>query len=203
MEFLRDAHLAKIDFLEANHLITPNHDGVQVGSGGFGYTDELPGEGFDGTNCRARDTWGFAESQETTSVSAEMFEEFVFPYQAPLLSRFGLNCYGCCEPLHTRWDAVKRFPNLRRVSVSPWADIEQMAKNLGCSYVYSLKPNPSFLASPRIDEEQIRHNLRRAFEITRNCRVEVVMKDNHTIGRNPLNVIRWVRIAREEADRYA
>jgi hypothetical protein len=27
------------------------------------------------------------------------------------------------------------------------------------------------------------------------------MKDNHTIGRNPGNVIRWVQIAREEADR--
>ena len=27
------------------------------------------------------------------------------------------------------------------------------------------------------------------------------MKDNHTIGRNPQNVVRWVRIAREEIER--
>jgi hypothetical protein len=29
------------------------------------------------------------------------------------------------------------------------------------------------------------------------------MKDNHTIGRNPKNVINWVRVAREESDRLA
>jgi hypothetical protein len=31
--------------------------------------------------------------------------------------------------------------------------------------------------------------------------VEAIMKDNHTIGNNPQNVIRWCRIAREEAER--
>jgi len=47
----------------------------------------------------------------------------------------------------------------------------------------------------------VRNNLRRALERTKNCRVEVIMKDNHTIGKNPENVIRWCRIAREEAER--
>ena len=36
---------------------------------------------------------------------------------------------------------------------------------------------------------------------TRGCRVEVIMKDNHTIRNDPQRVIRWVRIAREEAER--
>jgi hypothetical protein len=31
--------------------------------------------------------------------------------------------------------------------------------------------------------------------------VEAIMKDNHTIGNNPQNVIRWCQIAREEAER--
>lgn len=201
MSFLRDAHMAKLDFLEKHNLLTPNHDGPYVGSGGFGYTNELPQPDFDGTHYRAIDTWGFAESQETTSVSPRMFEEFVFPYQLPLLERFGLNCYGCCEPLHKRWHVVKRFPRLRRISVSPWADLAQMAENLQDRYVYSMKPNPAHLAQPEIDGHYIRKSLREAMEITRGCRVEIVMKDNHTIGGNPHNVIRWVRIAKEEAER--
>ncbi len=200
MAFLRDGHIAKLNFLEQNGLLSLNNDGTYVGSGGFGYTHELPQKDFDGSKVRTVDMWGFAESQESTQVSPEMFEEYIFPYQLPLLERFGLNCYGCCEPLNKRWYLIKKIPNLRRVSVSPWADLEDMAEKLEDKYIFSLKPNPADLALPKIDEEYIRKNIRKAMKITKNCRVEVIMKDNNTIGHNPENVIRWCRIAREEAD---
>jgi hypothetical protein len=130
-----------------------------------------------------------------------MFAEFVFPYQLPFLERFGLNCYGCCEPLNSRWAVVKWIPNLRRVSVSAWADLEKMAEALEAKYVFSLKPNPADLARPIIDEPAIRKKLRQSLEITRGCRVEIIMKDNHTLGSNPQNVVRWVQIAKQEAER--
>ena len=145
--------------------------------------------------------WGFCESQETVQVSPAMFEEFVFPYQLPIMERFGLNCYGCCEPLDKRWHVVKRFPRLRRVSVSPWADVEKMAEYLQDNYIFSYKPPPAALALPTIDEDRIRRGLREVIEVTRGCRLEIIMKDNHTIGNNPQNVIRWCRIAQEEAGR--
>jgi hypothetical protein len=50
------------------------------------------------------------------------------------------------------------------------------------------------------DEERIRIELRDAFQKTRDCRVEVIMKDNHTIRNDPRRVVRWVQIAREEAE---
>jgi hypothetical protein len=31
--------------------------------------------------------------------------------------------------------------------------------------------------------------------------VEIIMKDNHTIGHNPENVVRFCRIAREEIEK--
>jgi hypothetical protein len=34
-----------------------------------------------------------------------------------------------------------------------------------------------------------------------NCRAEFIMKDNHTIAGDPQRVIRWVQMAREEAER--
>jgi hypothetical protein len=191
-------YLEKLDWLEARGLLSANNDSTYVGSGGLGYTDELPTA--EGT-VRCAQMWGFTESQETVSVSPEMYERFIFPFEKPIMDRFGLTCYGCCEPLHTRWSIVKRHHALRRVSCSPWADVEKMAGFLGDRYIYSMKPNPAAIATPVIDEQAIRAALRRDLAITRGCRVEIIMKDNHTVGRNPLNPARWCRIAREEADR--
>lgn len=199
MTFLRDEALSILDFLEANNLLTLNN-GTYVGSGGFGYTHELPQPDFNG-KVRTKDMWGFCESQETVLVSPNLFAEFVFPYQLPILERFGLNCYGCCEPLDKRWYVVSKAPRLRRVSVSAWADVRYLAEQLGKNYIFSRKPNPSDLSFPTIDEEYIRKGLRDTLEMTRGCHVELIMKDNHTIGHNPENVIRWCRIAREEAER--
>jgi hypothetical protein len=145
--------------------------------------------------------WGFAESQETVGVSPEMFEEFIFPYQKPILDRFGLNCYGCCEPIDPRWAVVRNFPRLRRVSASPWADREKMKELLGKDYIMSLKPLPTPLAASVLDEEEIRSDIRSDLTRTRGCCVELIMKDNNTIGGNPENVKTWCRIAREESDR--
>jgi len=198
MGILRDGHLAKLDFLQDHGLLYLNNDNTYVGSGGFGFTGELPQDDFAG-RVRTADMWGFCESQETVQVSPEMFEEFIFPYQLPIMERFGLNCYGCCEPLDKRWHVVKRFPRLRRISVSAWADVEKMAECLGSDYIFSYKPPPAELALPTIDEDRIRKQLRRVLDTTKDCRVEVIMKDNHTIGKNPENVTRWCRIAQEEA----
>ena len=200
LSIISRGHLAKLDYLEFHDLLSLNNDGTYVGSGGFGFTRELPRPDFDGYVCCA-DLWGFAESQETVSVSPAMYEEFIFPYEKPIMDRFGLTCYGCCEPLHLRWPVVRRHHNLRRVSCSPWADLERMAKYLEDKYVLSMKPNPALLATPEINEAAIRQGLRRAFDVTRGCHVEAIMKDNHTIGRRPENVVRWCQIAREEAER--
>ncbi|MCP4165980.1 MAG: hypothetical protein GY759_08830 [Chloroflexi bacterium] len=200
MAFMRDGTMALLDYLESEELLSLNNDGTYVGSGGLGWSRELPEPGFKG-KVRLCDMWGFAESQETVGISPQMFAEFIFPYQLPILERFGLNCYGCCEPLDSRWHIVEQIPRLRRVSISPWTDVPEMAERLGDRYILSIKPSPATLSSYSIDEDQIRSDLRRLFEVTRDCRVEVIMKDNHTIGNNPQNVIRWCEIARQEAER--
>jgi hypothetical protein len=150
---------------------------------------------------RARDLWVLSESQETVGVSPAQFEEFVFPYQLRVLQRFGRSYYGCCEPLHGRWHVVKRIPNLARVSVSPWADQEFMAGALGRDYVFSRKPNPTLISTEKFDEDAIRADLRTTLEIANGCRLEIVMKDVHTLHNEPGRLARWVQIAREEVAR--
>jgi hypothetical protein len=48
--------------------------------------------------------------------------------------------------------------------------------------------------------ELVRKDLREALRATRDNCVELVMKDNHTLGNNPGNITRWVQIAREEIE---
>ena len=195
-------HLDKLDYLETNGLLSLNNDGTYVGSGGFGFTDELPAADFAG-RVRCADMWGFTESQETVNVSPQMYAEFIFPFEKPIMDRFGLTCYGCCEPLHARWHQVREHHRLRRVSCSPWVDIERMANCLQDKYIFSLKPNPASIASPTIDEDSIRDSLRESLQKTKGCVVEILMKDNHTLGGRPENAIAWCRIAKEEAEAIA
>ncbi len=200
LSIISKGHMDKLDYLEENNLLSLNNNGTYVGSGGYGYTDELPQKDFNG-HVRCIDMWGFTESQETVNVSPEMYERFIFPYEKPIMDRFGLTCYGCCEPLHSRWHIVKLHHNLRRVSCSPWVDVEKMAEYLEDKYIFSMKPNPAAISDPVIDKESIRKGLHEKFKITKECIVEVIMKDNHTLGKRPENVVEWCRIAKEEAER--
>jgi hypothetical protein len=194
--------MKKLDYLENNNLLSLNNNGTYVGSGGFGYTEDLPQDNYREDHVRCIDMWGFAESQETVNVSPDMYEEFIFPYEKPILSRFGLACYGCCEPIHSRWQVVRKHENLRRVSCSAWVDQEKMAEYLEDRYIFSMKPNPAILSEETVNEDLIREDIRKTFETTKGCRVELIMKDNHTIGNNPRNVVDWCRIAREEAENF-
>lgn len=87
--------------------------------------------------------------------------------------------------------------------MSPWANAEKMAGFLSDQYVFSAKPNPAYIAVPEIDKTVVRADLRRIIEPAHrhHCHLELVMKDNHTLGGNPMNAVNWCRIAREEIRR--
>lgn len=199
MDFLCKATHRKLDFLESSHLLSLNSGGAYVGSGGFGWTTQLPRSDANPEKVKTMDMWGFAESQETIGIDPDAYGEFIFPYEKTILERFGLNCYGCCEPIDPRWHYVKQFPRLRRISVSPWANIPKMSELLHDKYIMSIKPSPTPLSMRTIDKNAIRTELRQTLQQTKNCHVELIMKDNHTLGKNPMNAINWCRIAKEEA----
>ncbi len=199
LSIISKGFMSKLDYLEKHNLLFLNNDNTYIGSGGIGHTDELPQKDFDEKHVRTEDMWGFMDSQETTNVSPEMYEEFLFPNEVPILNRFGLNCYGCCEPVNSRWHVIKRHKNIRRVSCSPWVDVEKMASYLGDKYIFSRKPNPAVLSVKDVDWDKIKKELRDFYQKTKDCRVEVLMKDNHTLGNRPENIVEWAKIAKEEA----
>ena len=196
MAFFRDDHIAFAEWLEKEGLLTPNNENDYIGSGSRGYTTELP-QTNDGI-VRLKDLWVLSESQETVGISPEMYAEFVFPYQRAVIEKFGLSYYGCCEPVHERWECLQQVPNLRSVSVSPWCDQEFIAEAMGRNYVFSRKPNPTLISTERFDEDAIRKDLRYTLDVAKNCEVELIMKDVHTLAGEPWRLARWVQIAREE-----
>jgi len=199
MAFLQADFHQVLDWYESENLLTLNNENDYIGSGSIGYTNELPGGDWQpGDPVRIRHLWGLSESQETVGVSPRLFEEFIFPYQQPVIERFGLSYYGCCEPVHTRIRTLKKLRNLRRVSVSPWCDQALISAELGSDYIFCRKPNPALISTEVWDETAIRADIRATLEAARGCTLEFAMKDVHTLSNQPWRLDRWVALAREE-----
>jgi hypothetical protein len=100
--------------------------------------------------------------------------------------------------LHDWIPVLKRVRNLRRVSISPWADIEKSAAQLGPGYVFCCKPHPAAVSTDRMDEAAIMRSLVETFTVTKrhDCRVEMMLKDLHTVQHEPQRLTRWVEIVK-------
>jgi len=199
---LVNAHLARLDQYESLNLFSFSEGNFRVGSGGLGYTKELPKANFDTNRVRTVDQWGFATAQIFCDVSPEMHEEFSLQYEKRWLERFGLNYYGCCEPLHHKIHILKSIPNLRKISMSPWIDVEKAVGNVGDHYVFSFKPNPAILATVDWNPELARKNLEEVLEKARGCCVEVILKDISTVRYEPQRLWEWEKMAMEVVEKY-
>ena len=203
MERLVTAHLCRLDQYEALNLLSLNNNNVRIGSGGLGYCDELPQPDCDPENVRPVDLWGCAAAQIFSAVSPAMHEEFALQYERRWLQRFGLNYYGCCEPLDLKVDMLKSVPNLRKISMSPLADVDRATKNVGDHYVFSYKPNPAILAKDTWNPDQARRDLQEVLEKTRGCIVEVILKDISTVRYEPQRLWEWADMAAEVTGEFA
>jgi hypothetical protein len=167
-------------------------------------TRELPADDFDG-HVRPKDVWGRCAAQIFCSVSPDMHDEFDLAYNQDLFQDCGLLYYGCCEPMDFKIDILrKRFKNLRKISITPWADPERAAKNIGSDYVLAAKPNPAFVAMPQFTPEPVEQEIARYCEACKEhgTTVEFVLKDISTIANNPENLTRWAATVKAVIDKY-
>jgi hypothetical protein len=196
------AYHAGLTQFEALGLLAPNDTNVRIGSGGYGYTKGLPssakGPGAaPPVDVKPSQLWGSATAQIFGSVSPAMHREFGLAYEKNWLERFGLGYYGCCEPLHNKISILEELPNLRKISISPWADVAAAAELMRGRYVISLKPTPAPLAGAAFHEEVICRELTDKLTAARGCAVEIILKDISTVNHEPSRLWEWARIARE------
>ena len=165
---------------------------------------DLPAPDFSGT-VRPQDAWGRCSAQIFSAVSPAMHDEFDLEYNQQIFGECGLLYYGCCEPMDTKIDILRqRFPNLRKVSITPWADFEVAAERMGSDLVMAAKPNPAFVGAPTYDPEPVREELHRILGACRRhgTTCELVIKDISTIANRPENLTRWAATVDEVVDQY-
>ncbi len=206
IERMVEAMLGQYEQYERLGVLSLNNGAVRVGAGGLGITDELPQADFDGEHVRLIDMWGNSAPQIFSEVSPEMHWEFALKYEMRALERFGLNCYGCCEPYHRKVHILRRIPRLRRISMSPFVDVAAGAEAVGQDYIYSAKPNPAPLAANAWDASPAgpaATNLREILDRTGGLHVELILKDIHTVRNEPRRLFDWARMAMAMAQESA
>jgi hypothetical protein len=198
MSFLEQGNHGLIKQYGDQNLLSLNNNNIYHSSGGNGWTEELPAKGFKPDHVRPSDMWASAEAQELAQVSPEMHNEFSLAYEKRLLKPFALNGYGCCEDLTNKLDYVFEIPNLRRISMSPWANVDVCAERLKDNYIFSWKPNPAHLVG-HFDPGSIRKYIQHTVDVAKanGCVLEIILKDTHTIENHPKRFDQWTKIARE------
>jgi len=190
-------HMSRLDQLEALNLIEGPQSLIHCTGA---WTDQLPSNREAIAEAwKTQHIWMFGLAQMLSTVSQEMFKEYEIDVCMPLFERFGLVYYGCCDPLDRKMAQVRRIPNLRKISMSPWTNKALGASEIGNEYVYSAKPNPAFLAE--YDEDVIRKDLQETVRICKehNCPTELILKDISTVKYKPQRLWRWAQIAMEVA----
>lgn len=175
-------------------LLELNNNQAYNGSGGVGFTHDLPKT--DGGASNLKNIWAFAESQEFTMVGPQMHNEFAIEYEKKLLEPFGLSSYGCCEPVENKLKYVLGIENMRRISVSPWANIEACAEGIGQKAVYSWKPNPSYFIN-NFEGDFLSGYVTNMLKATKNNCAEIVLKDTHTCQNDPQRFRKWTDLVRK------
>lgn len=163
------------------------------------WTDDLPDKNYDPQKTTTQDIWTFGLAQMFSTISPAMFEKYEVEICMPLFKRFGLLYYGCCDPLDLKMKEVRKIPNVRKVSMSPWANKARGAEGIGKDYVFSNKPNPAYLAADSFDEDLIRRDLTETKKICEQygCPLELILKDISTVKYQPQRLWRWAEIAME------
>lgn len=193
-------YLAMLDQMEEQGLLCHSQSYIHCTGA---YCDELPAPGFNPEKPRGKDIWMFGLAQMFSTVSPAIFEEYEIEPSLPIFERFGLVYYGCCDPLDRKMKQVKKIPNVRKISMSPWVDEKLGASEIKGDYVYSRKPNPALLAWPKFDEDAVREHLQLSVDACAEfgCPLEIILKDISTVGYEPQRLWRWAEIAMEVAEK--
>ena len=204
VERMVEAWMVELEQIEQLNLLALDCNNTRVGSGGYGYTSQLPGAAFDPNWVRPHNMWGCSNAQIFSEVSPQMHWDFALEHDLRWLKRWGLVYYGCCEPLSNKIELLRRIPNLRKISASPWCQTRQFVEKVGPDYVMSRKPSPAIFAEEGWHPERARAELVDFLEAARGQggHVELIMKDISTVRGHPAKLWEWARLAIEVAQEY-
>ncbi len=168
-------------------------------------TQSLPSRDLKpGENLTRKDIWGRGTAQIFASVGKDTHEEYDIEYMKRTIGQCGLSYYGCCEPLDKKIDIVEKLPNLRKISITPWADVNIAAEAIGKKYVLASKPNPSSVAVGMLDKDELKKEITTILDACKrnSCSVDLVLKDISTCGFRPQNIFEWEQTVMDLVKNY-
>jgi hypothetical protein len=186
MRHLQEGILRVYKTYEDSGLLTLNNTGAM-------YCSDSPRK--DDKNIKLNDLWGHTESQEFQEISPAMWEEFLLLYQIPILEKFWLTSYGCCENLTRKIDGVLRIPNLRIFVSSAWTDLSKVAETVGDKYTIMWRQKATDVVFNDLDS--IRKHLEEGMKIVKDCYVQIVLRELQTLDGKPNRLKEWASIAKE------
>ncbi len=196
LAFMRDGVMAVHDKAEADGdwCLTSHENQAMC------YAAELPDPAANSPGVKREQLWCFMAAQEYALVSPDMHEEFLLRYQMPIMEKFGLVTYGCCEDLTRKIDMLRKIRNLRRIAVSPFADVAACADQIGTDYVISYRPSPTDMVGYGFDRGRITSILESDLKACLGRHVDITLKDVETVEKDPTRARQWVQLAREVID---
>lgn len=193
MRTLQKGFLDLMDEFEKAGVLTLNNTGTYS-------CDDLPSPGFDPAHVRLKDQWGRGESQEFHGVSPEQYDEFLLQYQKPILARYGITYYGCCEDLTAKIPLVLSIPNLRKFVCSAWTDLGKLTAAVGDRYAIEWRQSATNVVHAD-DLTAVRRHLERGLTQARSCRIGVVLQELETVNHNRRRLPEWAALAKDVAAR--
>jgi len=194
MQKMMNGMLHLMDECEEKNILTLNN------TGRFS-CDSIPQADFDESHIRFKDIWGRGESQEFDGVSPGMYHDFLFQYQLPILKRFGIINYGCCENLTDKIEFVKTMPNLRQFICSPWTNLKKVVDTLGDRYAIEWRQTAAgVIGAESIDD--LRKDFIEGLRISRGCHVQIMLDSVMTLDGKPDRLKEWVAFAKEMVTHY-
>ena len=181
MQMLTDDYLELWDLMEKNNYIRPNNFNFGVAQGTYGFTNLLP---VNKENYKMSDVWGYMDSQETSEISPDMYNEFFFPYYKKISERYGRFNYGCCESVSALWEkSVSNYENVSKVSISPWCDEEYIGDKLrDKNIIYHRKPFPNYLSIDKeFDEKSFSEHIEKTLKAAQGCFFEISYRDVYSL----------------------
>ena len=200
LTFLAEDNLTLGRWEEEQGLLILNNDGNQgYCSGSSQFSDEIPGRKIEeGETILSTDCYGYLEAQEAAGLSPDMFGEFLMPHFSKLANKFKLMKFGCCEAVHDLMPHLHKLNGLRKVSVTPWCDLEKLAANCNKNIIWSRKPVPLKLCGSTFDPDDFRSHLKETLEIGKEYFIEFVFRDtNRLTGKMEQRLTEACEIVRE------
>ena len=151
-----------------------------------------------------KNCWEAVSAQSLCGLSPAMYAEFLQPYHARLVEVLGLNrvYYHACEDITKKIPIIRELPNLRRIQISPWTDLEVAVEQLGRTLVLETEAHTGdtvFVHTP----DQMREAVERILAIAGECVIDVQLISIETVNGNPTVLSTWAQVAQEVTARHA